>query len=138
MGFGEIEMFTYRCLEIFPSENIFPSVVNMRLSGRIDLISNVLKSKFSEEESNKMISLLAKVKDLAKKRNLIVHNPIAWKIFEDEEGNITDFKEVIRSLKQEHKFMHFSDLESLHRETIDIIPEIHNEYVKLESLNLCR
>jgi hypothetical protein len=135
IDFGDIEMITYRCLERFPSENIFPSVSRMKLGQRIDLITNVIQSKFGDK-ANKMVSLLGRVKYLSKNRNLIAHNPMSWDIFEDEQGKITDFKQVIRSELDENKQLHFHNLEELAKEVAEIVPKLIDEYANLDNLDI--
>ena len=134
--FGEIERITIRCLRTFPSENIISSVIGMKLSSRVDLICSILESKFSNGETNKIIPLLKKAKKLAEKRNILAHNPMSLDIYENEEGEIFKFKEVIKSLKNEKQYIHFCDLETLYKDISAITPEMSNEYHKLEEINV--
>ena len=138
ISFGDIEMITYRCLKTFPSENILPSVINMKLGQRIDLISNVLKSKFGENDINKIISLLGRVKGLSKQRNLIAHNPMSLDIYENEQGKISGLKEVIRSEKDESKYVHYSDLIKTSTELSEIVPKLMDEYSRLYDINISK
>ena len=135
IDFGDIEVITYRCLERFPSENIFPSLRGIKLGQRIDLISNVLQSKFGDT-AKKMITLLGRVKHLAKQRNILAHNPMTWDIYKDEQGKIKDFKQVIRSELNENKYLHFQDLRDLAREVSEIVPKLKDEYAKLDNIDI--
>ena len=136
ISFGDIEMITYRCIRTFPSENILPSVRNMKLAARIDLICNVLSSKFDARDSNKMVSLLGRVKHLAKKRNLIAHNPMSLDIYENEQGKITGLKEVIRSEIDDSKYVHYDELNELYNEITEIVPKLLSEYSHLDEINI--
>ena len=132
IGFGDIEYITLECLHVFPTENIFPSVSKMNLTPRIDLIINIVESRFQkEEEKSPIINCLNKAKDLAKKRNLIAHNPMSMDVYANDNNEIYGFKEVIASLRNKNNKIHFEDLEQLAKDVEEVKQRLMYEFGRL-------
>ncbi len=129
--FGDIEFITFECLINFSRDNIFQSTSKMNLNPRIDLIINIIQSRFTQDESAELIKLLKEAKELAEKRNLIAHNPLSFEIYEDEMGKISEFKEVINSLKNYDKKMSFNELIQFYESTLALSKKLTDEYRNL-------
>jgi hypothetical protein len=129
--FGDIEFITFECLINFSRDNIFQSTSKMNLNPRIDLIINIIKSRFNDDESSELIMLLKETKNLADKRNLIAHNPLSFDIYEDEMGKISEFTEVINSLKNYDNKISFNELVLFYESTLALSKKLTNEYHSL-------
>ncbi|MES9828205.1 MAG: hypothetical protein ABW201_08070 [Candidatus Thiodiazotropha sp.] len=110
IAFGSIERTTHECLKKWLEEPVYPHVKHMKFSSRVDLLIDVTKKqKYSEENTNEFVSNLKEAKELAKKRNLIAHNPLMLCLFQGE----GDFVEAIASNLRDDLTMEFHELEDL-------------------------
>lgn len=81
------------------------------------------------EEVQSFSKNLNKLLELAKKRNLIAHNPLMMVLYEDS------IEEEIRSLKDENKAITLSDLISLAKEAENLHSELHYDLVKFKLID---
>ncbi|THK41832.1 hypothetical protein E8Q33_05940 [Methylophaga sp. SB9B] len=110
IAFGSIERQTHESLKKWLEEQVYPHVKHMKLSQRIDLLIDVVKKQnFEQENIDSFVADLTKAKTLAKKRNLIAHNPLMLCLFQEE----TDFIEAIVSNLRDDVTMEFHELEAL-------------------------
>ncbi len=126
--FGDIEFITFECLINFSQDNIFKSTSNLSLNPRIGLIINIVENRFDKEVCAKFISLLNEVIKQAQKRNLIAHNPLNLDIYEDEIGDISEFKEVIYSLRNYDTKVSFDELISFYESVHSLSESLTKEY----------
>ncbi len=122
--FGYIELTTYKCLEILPSEYIFDAVVDLSFAKRIDLIIDILKSKsLSAEYKNNFINKLNKAKELAKIRNQLAHEPAQIAVYEHIiTGNI-HLRAELRSLRKKNgKVLTLQDVDN-YAEQVKLLAE---------------
>lgn len=110
IAFGSIERQTHESLKKWLEEPIYRHIKHMKLSQRIDLLVDVVKKQsFEQENIDSFIADLIKAKSLAKKRNLIAHNPLMLCLFHEE----TDFIEAIVSNIKDDVTMEYHELEEL-------------------------
>ncbi len=76
VAFGSIEAITVGCLSAIPIDRIQKSTKSFRLNQRIELIQEVLEAH-RDDAFSLLSKKLAAAKAIARKRNLIAHNPLA-------------------------------------------------------------
>lgn len=132
LGFADIEYITLQCLHVFPSENIFSCASKLSLSLRIELIIDIVDSRFQNSENTaSMINYLKRAKELSVQRNIIAHNPMSFEVYEDEAGNITGLKEAIISMRKNNAKLHFADLVKLNTDVNETKQLLMDEFSAL-------
>ena len=86
VAFGSIEHTTIVCLREIPSDSIWRFSKGLKLVQRVDLLLELLEP-YQHQECRALAEKLRQVKDLARTRNLIAHNPLVLQIHEDGQGN---------------------------------------------------
>lgn len=130
LSFSDIEYVTYNCLAVLPSEKIAESLAHLRLGQRIDLLNAVIDSRNLGEEGDRFKRLLLSAKDAAQSRNLIAHNPLALKVYADDEGAI-EYRHVIASLKNENKLFDKKQLTEFAESTEMLATELMEAWATL-------
>lgn len=123
IAFGSIEYITIQCLKTIPTDNIFKSTRNFQLTSRIELIQDLLEP-LSDAEVERFVALLQRAKDLAKKRNLLAHNPLMLNVYVNEENDFR-MQETVASLRDERKHMTYEELKSLALEAEDLASQLY-------------
>jgi len=108
ISFGSIERLTHENLKKWLKDPIYPHVKNMSFALRVDLLIDVVSQQgFQDDNVASFIKNLKFSKELAKKRNLIAHNPLMLCLFQDE----MEFIEAIVSNVKDDVTMEFHELE---------------------------
>lgn len=85
VGFGELELITYKCLAHLPNEKIADTSSRLGFALRVDLIVEMLEGR--EKQSARIaefIRMLKRARVLAQTRNDIAHNPVMLNVFAHE------------------------------------------------------
>src|SRR5690606_30746822 len=82
VAFGSIEHTTIVCLREIPRDSIWRSSKSLKLVPRVDLLLELLEP-YQHQECLTLADKLRQVKELARTRNLIAHNPLVLQIHED-------------------------------------------------------
>ena len=85
VGFGDLELITYKCLAHLPSEKIADTSSRLGFALRVDLIVEILEGR--ENKSERILAfvrMLKRAKCLAQTRNDIAHNPVMLNVFAHE------------------------------------------------------
>jgi hypothetical protein len=86
VAFGSIEHTTVVCLREIPTDSIWRFSKSLKLVPRVDLLLELLEP-YRHQECLTLADKLGQVKELARTRNLIAHNPLVLQIHEDGQGN---------------------------------------------------
>ncbi|MCA1931603.1 hypothetical protein [Rheinheimera sp.] len=131
LSFGSLEKFTVDCISKWlDGQRIVYHLTNAPLAQRINIVIDLAKDKYGDREEVQSFSKnLNKLLELAKKRNLIAHNPLMMVLYEDS------FKEEICSLKDENKAITLSDLISLVSEVEGLYSELHYDLVQFHLID---
>ena len=85
VGFGELELITYKCLAHIPSDKISSTSSRLGFSLRVELIVEILEGrKPKPEHVVEFLRMLKRAKKLAETRNDIAHNPVMLNVFVNE------------------------------------------------------
>lgn len=85
VGFGELELVTYKCLAHLPSDKIADTSSRLGFALRVDLIVEILEGREAASElTAEFVRLLKRARVLAQTRNDIAHNPVMLNVFEND------------------------------------------------------
>lgn len=140
MAFGGIEGITYAALRQCPRDPIAQPLVdsNLALTPRIDLLIAIANGR-SRPQWGAFAAVLAKIKSLAKKRNLIAHNGVGLDVYVDAEGEYHVQEAIRNAKKRPPKTTRFEDRDRVafhelvaHREEAEILSKLlHRAYFQL-------
>lgn len=86
LRFGDIELVSIKCLEVIPSDEIGESTARLGFAQRAELLIEILEARANRTpDLNQLLECFKRAKPLAKKRNLIAHNPVMLDIFVNED-----------------------------------------------------
>lgn len=127
LSFGSLERFTIDCISKWLNNQVILNhLTSLPLAQRISIVIDLANDRYGErKEVQSFCENMKKMLELAKKRNLIAHNPLMMVIYEDS------VEEEIFSLKNENTRMTLSDLLSLVTEAERLYSELHCDLVKL-------
>lgn len=113
LSFGSIENLTFDCMADWLKDPIYDNLKHMNLTARIDLVISLLpEQEFEAAFTDGFINELKKAKELAKKRNVVAHNPLMLHIFTD--GKMV---EKITRINKEAYTITFEELEEIVEKT---------------------
>ena len=96
IAFGGIERTTHACIREWAGETIHRHVARSRLSARLALAADLADSRdASETVKQEFKASLLQVRNLAKHRNVVAHNPLCLVLLQD--GIDSAFLEAIAS-----------------------------------------
>lgn len=84
VGFGELELVTYKCLAHLPSDKISDTSSRLGFALRVELIVEILESRKGTGSTAEFVRMLKRARVLAQTRNDIAHNPVMLNVFENE------------------------------------------------------
>jgi len=112
LAFGNIEFQLCRCLVEIPEVSRHEELINHDFKKRAtQAIKEIENAKLDKANSKKLINLLNECIKLAKKRNLIAHNPFNLSFYDTKDG--LGFRLEIVSLRNNDIFLEIGELESL-------------------------
>lgn len=86
LRFGDIELVSIKCLEVIPTDDISESTARLGFAQRAELLIEILEARIDRTpDLDQLLECLKRAKPLAKKRNLIAHNPVMLDIFVNED-----------------------------------------------------
>jgi len=129
ISFGSIERLTHESLKKWLKDPIYSHIKNMRFSARVDLLIDIVTEQgFQDENVAPFINNLKLSKEMAKKRNLIAHNPLMLCLFQEE----PDFTEAIVSSVKNDVTMELYELETLAEESEKLAANLIEGSVKFD------
>jgi len=132
LHFCDIERLTLLILKNLPTEPIDAAALNLRFAQRVELILSILSNKdIPSETKAKLTDLLKRAKKLSETRNLIVHNPLYFTGYEDEEGNI---QPLIHKRSGKEKAINFEDLTEFSKTLETVTYELFETWSDCEPL----
>lgn len=130
LAFGQIEWATYRLLIDLPTERIFETVCETRLSYRIRLILQIASQRnLPENLVARLEKTLSRVRELSGPRNTIAHNPIYWKLVDSELG-VDLGPRIIRFYKPE-KEIGYKQLVAFADEAESLAHKLYSLYIEV-------
>jgi hypothetical protein len=123
IAFGSIEHVTMMCLRQLPRDPIYKATSRLHLAPRIDLLCAIL-SESDLEADKRLLEGFQRARDLADKRNLIVHNPLILDVYKHDGGSRL-IKKSIKSLRSSDKHVTFSDLRLARNEAEALAVELY-------------
>lgn len=86
LRFGDIELVSLKCLEVIPADKVAESTARLAFAQRAELLIEILEARVDRtRDLNQLLDCFKRAKPLAKKRNLIAHNPVMLDIFVNED-----------------------------------------------------
>lgn len=131
LNFGNIEHFTMLVLDYLPSDRIIQTVSSLGFTKRVDLIIELLSARKATKAHLRMIDLLRETKRLAKKRNLIAHNPLRIEIFEHKK--MERFRPQLAPYTDKNTKVTYQDIVDFSTKADSLAEELHDVFLKLIS-----
>ena len=120
VGFGELELITYKCLVHIPSDKIFETTSRLGFSQRIDLILEILEARMPiSGYVSQFIGKLKRAKVLASTRNHIAHNPVMLNMFVHKTSGDVTLERSIATIRGE-KFIDLASAKEFAAEVEDL------------------
>ena len=116
LGFGEIELITLKCLEYFPTDNIYKTTSSLALGRRIELLIEILSESKKGIEVENILRMFRRAKKLVEFRNLLAHNPLMANIFEHKHTGDVEVKMLISNIRGKEKAVDLEDVKELSAE----------------------
>lgn len=124
--FADIERVVYEDLVRVSKDCIANFIYDLSLLQKIRLMREMI-SKYDLNEVRVMLRLLDKVAELSRKRNMIVHNPLAMDVYTNDQCEFVAV-ESIRFLKNKDKVekLLYEDVVSLRIDAEKLALELHD------------
>jgi hypothetical protein len=130
VAFGAIEHATIACLRTIPRNRIQKSTQMFRLAQRVDLLLEILETR--EGDGFLQLSLcLSRVKELAKMRNIVAHNPLVLDFSIPDYSRGMAFTEVIAVTHREGLLISLESVQRFAEESEKLASEIHGANAKV-------
>lgn len=123
LAFGGIEHVVVVALREIPTDRIQKSAIRMQLAAKVDLLLEILEG-YAGAEYIELATALKDVKELAKTRNIIAHNPLVLEFYEIDEGNFLT-NEVIAVIHKEGHKLSLTDLNDFVGKAEALLDRLH-------------
>jgi hypothetical protein len=132
LRFGDIEYVSLRCLSHIPKDRIANSAGRLPFASRADLIIEMLEARSDRSaDLERVLGCIRRAKTLAKRRNLIAHNPLMLSLYinEDETEHTAEYS--ISSARSGAETMDLASLKEFAAEVEDVSSELWMAYMRL-------
>lgn len=128
IAFGSIERTTHMCIRDWAGENIHKHFARTGLPARIELAIDLTVSLAAAEATkNAFCKSLKQAKELAKKRNIVAHNPLCLVLLQD--GLESSFLEAIAHHTDDNKMLSYEDLLDIVEKSEKVAEELTHNFV---------
>jgi hypothetical protein len=129
LRFGDIEYVSVRCLDVIPGERLFASTSGLEFSRRVDILLEILNNrKELTPPLSKLRDAFKRAKELAKKRNLIAHNPLMLSLYVNHETQESAATYRIDSARSAKHSITLDELKEFSAEVDDLAATIWLEF----------
>ena len=121
LRFGDIEYVSIRCLQVIPRDRITSSISKMDFSRRADVLLEILDNR--KDLTQPLLKLregFKRAKELAKKRNIIAHNPLMLSLYVDTKTYESTATYRIDSARSENHSVTLDELKEFAAEVDDL------------------
>jgi hypothetical protein len=125
LRFGDIELVSVKCLQVFPADKIGVSASRLGFSQRTDLLIEILESR--PQRSAHLETLLVgfkRAKKLSEKRNLIAHNPVMLSLYVNEDETESFAQNSITSARSGAQTLDLAELKGFAAEVESLSSEL--------------
>src|SRR5690242_10626716 len=86
LRFGDIELVSIKCLALLPKDRIGATAARLDFGRRVELIVELLEARDGRTSNlDAILHGMKRAKSLARKRNLIAHNPVMLNLYVNED-----------------------------------------------------
>jgi hypothetical protein len=131
LRFGDIELVSIKCLAWLPKDKIGATTARMDFGRRVDLLIELLEAREGRDSHlDAILSGMKQAKGLARKRNLIAHNPVMLNLYvnEDETQHMAEYS--ISSARSEGQTMDLAELKEFAAEVDDLSATLWMAFLK--------
>jgi hypothetical protein len=121
LRFGDIELISIKCLAWLPKDKIGAAAAKLGFGSRVDILLELLAARETRDSRLEAIMIgMKRAKELAKKRNLIAHNPVMLNLYvnKDETEHLAEYS--ISSARSEGQTMDLDELREFAAEVEDL------------------
>jgi hypothetical protein len=132
LRFGDIEYVSVRCLSLIPLDRISDAGGRLSFSNRADLLIELLEGReIRGPQLESILSGLKRAKGLARKRNLLAHNPLMLSLYmnEDKTEHVAEY--AISSVRSNSDTMDLAALKEFAADVEALSSELWMAYLKL-------
>lgn len=121
LAVSSCEYWTYIFLRILGSESLYASLVDKSLKYRIDHVRSLAKTRVMPERlRNDLLTTMRKLRNIAKRRNLVAHNAPMSHVYKNSETGEIVVRWELRSSRDHSKEVTLDNLDKWFRETIEL------------------
>lgn len=121
LRFGDIELISIKCLAWIPKDKIGAAAAKLNFGSRVDLLLELLEAREARDAHLETIMIgMKRAKELARKRNLIAHNPVLLNLYvnDDETEQLVQYS--ISSARSEGQTIDLDELREFADEVSDL------------------
>ena len=130
VAFGGIEHATVECLRTIPRDRIQKSTQMFRLAQRVDLLLEILESR-EGDEFVQLALCLRRVKELARMRNIVAHNPLVLDFSIPDYSRGMAFTEAIAVTHKQRLLISLEGVQRFAEDSEKLASEIHGASAKV-------
>ncbi len=132
LNFGEIEWITHEYLVRFSSDKIGKFTSRQMLAPRVHLLKEIMAGKEGIDDMGASLNnLLDRTLELAKDRNVIVHNPLQINVYSDKDENYVARDELV-SYRNQNKIFALENVQEFSDEARKLSVELRSLFWKLD------
>lgn len=125
VAFASCEYWTYLYIYTFGSARLRDAVGDMQLSARTDIAHALLSDiGLTNEMQERVDRAIARIRDLAKTRNMVAHNSPMVHVYKAEKGNKLEVRHELRSARDPGKDITIAALERRYVEAEELDQEL--------------